>query len=58
MKKINVLKQKSQENKKQEGKRSLKEIYNEFWEFIDDYNSEFKEFISKDKRREKLKLRN
>ena len=56
VKKINVLKQKSNESRKQEGKRSLKEIYNEFWEFIDDYNSEFKEFISKDKRRLKLKL--
>ena len=51
------LKQKSNESKKHEGKRSLKEIYNEFWEFIDDNNSEFKEFISKDKRRLKLKLR-
>ncbi len=51
------LKQKSNESKKPENKRSLKEIYNEFWEFIDDYNSEFKEFISKDKRRLKLKLR-
>jgi len=56
VKKINVLKQKSNESKKHENKRSLKEIYNEFWEFIDDYNSEFKEFISKDKRRIKLKL--
>ena len=51
------LKQKLNKSKKQEGKRSLKEIYNEFWEFIDDNNSEFKEFISKDKRRLKLKLR-
>ncbi len=50
------LKQKSNESKKQEGKRSLKHIYNEFWEFIDDNNSDFKEFISKDKRRLKLKL--
>ncbi|MBY8992831.1 MAG: hypothetical protein KGD58_18955, partial [Candidatus Lokiarchaeota archaeon] len=58
MKKINVLKQKSNEIKKHEGKRSLKEIYDEFWEFIDDNNSEFEEFISKDKRRLKLKLRN
>jgi hypothetical protein len=38
------------------GKRSLKDIYNEFWEFIDDRNIEFKEFIEKDKRRLKLKL--
>ena len=56
VKKINILKQKSQESKKPGSKRSLQEIYNEFWEFIDDYNSEFKEFISKDKRRLKLKL--
>ena len=53
----NVLKQKSQESNKHVGKRTLKEIYNEFWEFIDDNNSEFKDFISKDKRRLKLKLR-
>ena len=57
VKKNNVVKQKSQESKKHVSKRSLKEIYNEFWEFIDDNNSEFKEFISKDKRRLKLKLR-
>ena len=57
VKKIKVLKQKSKESKKNEGKRSLKEIYNEFWQFIDDNNSEFKDFISKDKRRLKLKLR-
>jgi len=58
VKKINTLKQKTQESKKHEGKRSLKEIYSEFWEFIDDNNSAFKEFINKDKRRLKLKLRN
>jgi len=34
----------------------LQEIYEEFWEFIDDDNPEFKEFIVKDKkRREALK---
>ena len=38
------------------GKRSLKDIYEEFWEFIDDRNIEFQEFIEKDKRRLKLKL--
>jgi len=56
VKKIKVLKQKSKESMKNEGKRSLKEIYNEFWEFIDNNNSEFKDFISKDKRRLKLNL--
>jgi len=38
------------------GKRSIKDIYDEFWEFIDEKNIEFKEFIEKDKRRLKLKL--
>ena len=57
VKKNNVLKQKSNDSKKSEGKRSLKEIYEEFWEFIGDNNAEFKEFISKDKRRLKLRLR-
>ena len=57
VKEKNDFQQKSKESKKQEDKRSLKHIYNEFWEFIDDNNSEFKEFISKDKRRQKLKLR-
>ncbi|MHA1458312.1 MAG: hypothetical protein ACTSQR_01455 [Promethearchaeota archaeon] len=51
------IQQKPQECKKLDGKRSLKEIYDEFWEFIDDNNTEFKDFISKDKRRLKLKLR-
>ena len=54
MKKSNE--KKKSEPKKNERKRSLKEIYDEFWEFIDDNNSDFKEFISKDKRRLKLKL--
>lgn len=38
---------------------TLEEIYEEFWEFIDDDNPEFKEFIIKDKkRRQGLKSRN
>jgi hypothetical protein len=37
------------------GKRSLKDIYDEFWEFIDDRNPKFKEFIEKDNRRIQLK---
>ncbi len=37
-------------------KRNLKDIYGEFWEFINDNNADFKEFIEKDKRRIKLKL--
>ncbi len=38
------------------GKRNLKDIYDEFWEFINDNNVDFKKFIEKDKRRLKLKL--
>lgn len=30
---------------------TLEEIYDEFWEFIDDNNHEFREFIIKDPRR-------
>ena len=37
-------------------KRSLKDVYDEFWEVINDNNVEFKEFVEKDKRRIKLKL--
>ena len=33
---------------------TLEEIYEEFWEFIDDENYEFREFIIKDKRRKML----
>ncbi|MHA1488126.1 MAG: hypothetical protein ACTSRI_00310 [Promethearchaeota archaeon] len=32
-------------------KMTLQEIYDEFWEFIDDDNEEFREFIIKDARR-------
>lgn len=42
--------------KRNTGKRSLKDIYDEFWEFIDDRNKNFQDFIEKDKRRLKLKL--
>jgi len=38
------------------GKRNPKDIYDEFWEFINDNNVDFKKFIEKDKRRIKLKL--
>ena len=39
------------------GRRDLKDIYEEFWEFINDNNVDFKKFIEKDKRRIKLRLR-
>ena len=48
--------QKTKEIKKNKEKRSLKEIYDEFWEFIDNNNSEFKDFISKDKRRLNVRI--
>ena len=44
------------DTEKNAGKRSLKEVYDEFWDVINDNNVEFKEFIEKDKRRVKLKL--
>jgi hypothetical protein len=37
---------------------SLKDIYNEFWEFIDNKNSFFREFIKHDKRRKISDLEN
>ena len=37
---------------------SLKDIYNEFWEFIDNQNSFFSEFIQHDKRRKISDLEN
>ncbi len=36
---------------KVKSKMTLKEIYNEFWEFIDENNDTFRKFILKDKRR-------
>ncbi|MFX1443000.1 MAG: hypothetical protein ACFFHV_06260 [Promethearchaeota archaeon] len=46
------------ERRGESGKRkdlSLKEIYDLFWEFIDEDNREFRELIIKDKRRKSLK---
>ena len=37
------------------GFMTLKEVYEEFWEFIDSFNFEFKDFIMNDKRRIDLK---
>jgi len=42
-------------NKTKEPEMTLKHIYDEFWELIDDDNEEFKEFIENDKRRINLK---
>lgn len=42
----------SMEKNNKSKKMTLKEIYEEFWEFIDDSNEEFKEFIDKDARRQ------
>ncbi len=44
------------DTRKNSGKRSRKDIYDEFWEFINDRNKNFQDFIEKDKRRLKLKL--
>lgn len=45
----------SQQNKlvqeEERNKENLREIYEEFWEFIEDDNEEFKEFIVSDERR-------
>lgn len=48
---------KQEEQKKEPPKRkemTLEEIYDEFWEFIDENNHEFREFIVKDPRRGKI----
>jgi len=37
-------------------KMTLKEIYNEFWEFIDDDNERFRDLIDKDFRRSQISL--
>ncbi|TKJ20369.1 MAG: hypothetical protein CEE43_12675 [Promethearchaeota archaeon Loki_b32] len=37
-------------------KMTLKEIYEEFWEFVDDENEFFHEFIIKDNRRQKSSI--
>ncbi|MFX0075567.1 MAG: hypothetical protein ACFE96_09005 [Candidatus Hermodarchaeota archaeon] len=47
----------SENGDKSNGQRSLKDIYEEFWEFIDDKNLKFQEFIEKDKRRVNLRFR-
>lgn len=39
-------------------KMSLKDIYEEFWEFIDNDNEEFQEFIVRDKRRKTFFINN
>lgn len=41
-------------NSNKRKKKTLKEIYEEFWEFIDDKNDDFKEFIQKDPRRKNI----
>ncbi len=46
---------KSYINEPREPEMTLKDIYDEFWDLIDDDNEEFKEFIVRDNRRKKLK---
>ncbi|MFW9822245.1 MAG: hypothetical protein ACFFE4_04895 [Candidatus Thorarchaeota archaeon] len=43
--------QKNLKNDSEKKKKSLQEIYNEFWEFIEEDNEVFKKFIENDKRR-------
>lgn len=42
----------SKKSKPKSKKMTLEEIYKEFWEYIDEDNQEFKEFIQKDTRRQ------
>ncbi len=42
--------------KSQKRKMTIKEIYNEFWEFIDDNNEEFRDLINHDSRRNQTPL--
>ncbi|TFG22656.1 MAG: hypothetical protein EU532_14190 [Promethearchaeota archaeon] len=49
-----------QEKKEQHQKNkeiTLEDIYNEFWEFIDDDNLEFKKFIINDPRRREFTIK-
>jgi hypothetical protein len=50
----NIPKQPLLENTNKRKKMTLKEIYEEFWEFIDNDNNDFKDFIQKDSRRTNL----
>jgi hypothetical protein len=45
-----------QKKQSQKKKKSLKEIYDEFWEFIEEDNNLFEDFILNDKRRENSPL--
>ena len=47
---------KKQKMPTQEKKISLGEIYNEFWELIDEDNEKFRDFIEKDSRRNQISL--
>ena len=46
----------TQNHKIERKKMSSKEIYEEFWEFIDDYNEIFLDYIANDKRRTKHQI--
>ena len=45
----------NEENTKKDKTKSLKQIYDEFWEFINEDNEIFKDFIIKDPKRQQLK---
>lgn len=47
---------KNQNIASQKRKMTLKEIYNEFWEFIDEYNEKFRDLINSNLRRNQTSL--
>ena len=49
-----VKKEKEEKKAPRKKEMTLEEIYDEFWEFIDDNNQEFREFILNDPRRGKI----
>lgn len=50
-----LVKEQKKENPPEiQGERTLEQLYEEFWEIIDDDNEEFQEFIIQDKRRKNL----
>lgn len=50
-------KQEKEEKHQKNKEISLEEIYNEFWEFIDDDNLEFRKFIINDPRRREYNIK-
>ncbi len=53
---MEVLPNKSRKDELESKEKTLKDIYEDFWEFIDDDNEVFREFIIKDDRRKKKNI--